>query len=111
LTKYTKEQKSKRLKEVRERRTEAHERARKILEEMGFSIEKDIGPISNKPWDFIAKKHGLTYYIDAKSPYTAKGQFKISLREMIGMLKLRRDGVPTYLFILPDGKNILFTAT
>lgn len=98
------------LKKVRDRRTEAHERAKKLLEEMGFTIEKDIGPVSNKPWDFIAKKHGLTFYIDAKNPYSAKGQFKISVNEMLGMLKLRSDGVPTYLFILPDGKTILFTA-
>lgn len=106
-----KKQKSKILKEVRDRRTEVHERARKLLEEMGFTIEKDIGSVSNKPWDFIAKKHGLTFYVDAKNPFKAKGKFTISVSEMQGMLKLRADGVPTYLFILPDGKNILFTAT
>ncbi|MGB9659842.1 MAG: hypothetical protein ACPLY9_04905 [Nitrososphaerales archaeon] len=65
------------------------------------------------------KKHGIVSGLDygmkalgdAKSPYTAKGQFKISVNEMVGMLDLRTDGVPTYLFILPDGRTILFTAT
>ena len=110
MSKYTRKEKSKRLSEVRGRQAEAHSKAREILREMGFSIEKDIGPVSNKPWDFIAKKHGLTYYVDAKSPYTKRGKFTISVSEINGMLKLRSQGIPTYLFILPDGRPILFTA-
>ena len=111
MTKYTKEQKSKTLKRVRDRRAEAHNKARKLLEELGFAIDKDMGPISTKPWDFIAKKHGLTFYVDAKSPFAEKGKFIISLNELRGMLKLRIDGIPAYLFVLPEGKTMLFTAT
>jgi len=99
------------LKKVRSRRKEAHEKAKSLLLDMGFTITEDIGHISNKPWDFIAKKHGLTFYIDAKSPFAEKGKFTISLSEMQGMLELRAEGIPAYLFVLPDGRNILFTAT
>jgi len=99
------------LKKVRDRQAVAHEKAKKLLIEMGFTIEKDIGPISNKPWDFIAKKHGLTFYVDAKSPFAERGKFTISLNEMRGMIELRASGIPAYLFILPEGKTMLFTGT
>lgn len=106
---YGKEQKAKELEKVRKWHKKAHKRAKQLLEEMGFKIEKDLA-ISNKPWDFIARKHGFTYYIDSKSPYSRKGSFTISVSEMRGMLELRSEGVPAYLFILPKGEAILFTA-
>lgn len=108
---YDKKEKSEKLSEVRRKHREAHSKAKQLLIDMGFAIEKDL-VISNKPWDFIAKKHGLTYYIDSKSPFsTRKGSFTISLSEIKGMLKLRATGIPAYLLILPDGRNVLFTAT
>lgn len=98
------------LKEVRKKHKIAHEKARQILTDMGFKIEKDF-VVSNKPWDFIAKKHGQTYYIDSKSPFSAKkATFSISRSEIEGMMDLRSTGIPAYLFILPDGRNIFFVA-
>jgi hypothetical protein len=110
LMPYGKEEKSKKLEEVRKKHKLAHERARQLLEDMGFRIEKDY-VVSNKPWDFIAKKHGLTYYVDSKAPISRKkGTFSISQSEIEGMLELRPTGIPTYLLILPDGRNMLLTA-
>jgi len=111
LGKYEKKQKKKMLEKVREQRAKSHERARMLLVNMGFEIVKDIGPISSKPWDFIAKRHGLTFYVDTKNPFTEKGKFIISVSELQGMVKLSSDGVPAYLFIFPDKKTyLLFTA-
>jgi len=110
LGKYGKEQKRKTLEKVRGRRPKAHEKARTLLMNMGFKIVEDIDPVSSKPWDFIAKKHGLTFYVDTKNPFTEKGNFIITVSELQGMLKLSPNGVPAYLFIFPDERNILFTA-
>jgi len=111
LERYGREEKKEMLKEVRARRKEAHERSRRLLIDMGFTIVEDIGPVSNKPWDFIVKKHGLTYYMDTKNPFSLRGKFTISTREIESMMDLRPNGVPSYLFVLPDGRNIFFTAT
>lgn len=111
MSTYGKKEKSEKLAEVRSKHRRAHDKAKQLLVDMGFTIEKDL-VISNKPWDFTAKKHGLTYYIDSKAPFsTKKGSFTITLGEIKGMLKLRATGIPAYLLILPDGRSILFTAT
>jgi len=41
---------------------------------------------------------------------TPRKEYSRLVSVMKGMLKLRTDGVPTYLMMLPDGTSILFTA-
>gem|GEM_PF-3888113 len=48
-----------RLTEICERQSSAHRKAKKSLEAMGFQIVENLGPVTNKPWDFVAKKGGI----------------------------------------------------
>lgn len=96
MERYGREEKKEMLKKVRARRKEAHERSRRLLVDMGFTIEEDIGPVPNKPWDFIVKKHGLTYHVDTKNPSSLKLKFTISTKEIEVMINLRPTNVPSH---------------
>lgn len=106
LVPYGKKEKTKKLKEVRKKHIIGHAKAHQLLMNMGFEIVEEH-VISNKPWDFKAKKHGTTYYIDSKAPFSRKkGTFTITRNEIEGMLKARTSGIPAYLLILPDGRSM-----
>jgi len=89
---------------VVKRMREFHPKALKLLKSLGFKIvwEKCI---SNRPYDIIAEKDGLTYYVDLKAPVCA---CKISVNELKGMRRMSRRGIPVYLFMLPDGGYMFF---